>query len=199
MKISTILLSSLMGISLLQAQSCTYTQKGPVKVGFTAFKTPLKIGVGGTFNEVAFTTNVQDANSLDALLVGASLQLNKSSVNTKNSGRDATLVSEFFEKLGGDDISAKVLDIKEDEVKAGVPIQGVITTRVTLNETTVKVPMRYRIEKGVMMGEGTLDLFDFKANTALESINKACFDLHQGKTWADVKVSFSMNLATKCK
>ncbi|HFU74063.1 MAG TPA: YceI family protein [Helicobacteraceae bacterium] len=199
MKISTIIVSSLLAVSLGNAQTCSYTQKGSVDIGFTAFKTPLKVGVGGHFNEVGFSTNVQGANSLDALLVGATLHVNKKSVNTNNSGRDVTLTTSFFDVLNGDDISAKVLEIKEEVTKAGDVQRGIMTTRITLNDVTVKVPLRYHIEKGVMKGEGTIDLLDFKANNALESINKACFDLHKGKTWADVVVSFSMNIDTKCK
>jgi len=193
MKIKTIFISLFSAAVMSQAQMCTYSQKGQVDVGFTAFKTPLKIGVGGSFNEVVFKTNVQDANTLDALLVGSGLTINKGSVNTKNQGRDATLVTSFFNVLEADQISAKVLNIKETSAT-----NGVITTRMTLNKVTVKVPMQYVIENGVMQGHGTIDLADFNAQTALESITKACSDLHQGKTWSDIDITFTMNIAKKC-
>ena len=42
--------------------------------------------------------------------------------------------------------------------------------------------------------EGTLNLEDFKAESALASISEACFDLHKGadgisKTWSEVGIS----------
>lgn len=199
MKIKTILVSLVTLAVLSEAQTCTYSQKGQVDVGFKAFKTPLKIGVGGSFKEVAYTTNVQGANSLDGLLVGSTLMISKSSVDTKNPGRDKTLSESFFNVLKGDQISAKVLEIKEDASVAKMPHTGILTARITLNDVTVKVPFRYTIKAGVMSGKGTIDLYDFKALPALESINKSCFELHKGKTWADVDLSFTMNIVETCK
>jgi hypothetical protein len=42
--------------------------------------------------------------------------------------------------------------------------------------------------------EGVINLEDFGAQAAVESINKACFDLHKGadgvsKTWSEVAIS----------
>ena len=76
---------------------------------------------------------------------------------------------------------------------------GTFMTEVTMNGMHQTVPMTFHYEKGVLQAEGVIDLFDFSANKALSAINKACYDLHEGKTWNDVVIGFSTNIvATLC-
>ena len=68
-----------------------------------------------------------------------------------------------------------------------------------MNGTTKTVPMKYHYENGKFDATGVIDLVDFAAGEALSSINKACFDLHKGKTWSDVTIGFSTTVeATLC-
>ena len=53
-----------------------------------AFETPLKIGVKGTFDKIAF---IKGKNCID----GAKVIINKHSVDTKNPSRDKTLDTFF--------------------------------------------------------------------------------------------------------
>jgi len=55
------------------------------------------------------------------------------------------------------------------------------------------------VEGDTFAAKGYIDLADFKALGALSSINKACYDLHQGKTWQDVAVAFKFDLKRTCK
>jgi hypothetical protein len=63
-----------------------------------------------------------------------------------------------------------------------------------MNKITKKVPMKYSYSDSVFSAKGVIDVFDFSANKALSSINKACFDAHQGKTWNDVTIAFSTHI-----
>jgi hypothetical protein len=68
-----------------------------------------------------------------------------------------------------------------------------------MNEKTLTIPMQYIYNKDKFDAAGTIDLLDFSASDALSFINKSCFDLHKGKTWSDVSISFSTTIeATLC-
>ena len=164
-------------ISVLAALS--FAQCELQSMQWTAFKTPLKLGVKGTFDKIAF---VAGKNCLD----GAEVIINKHSVDTKNPGRDKTLDEFFFSKLRGD-IKAKVLKVNEKTLDVAVTMNGVTKT----------VPFTYTKKDGVIEAKGVIDIFDFGANSALASIAKACYDKHQGKTWNDVELSFTIDNKTK--
>ncbi len=145
---------------------------------WTAFKTPLKLGVKGTFDKMTF---VKGKNCLE----GAEVLINKHSVNTKNPGRDKTLDSFFFSRLKGD-IKAKIVAVKEKTLDVAI----------TLNGVTKTIPFFYMKKDGVIRAKGVIDLFDFGASKALSSIAKACFNKHQGKTWNDVELRFTIDAKT---
>ena len=63
-----------------------------------------------------------------------------------------------------------------------------------VNGQELTIPMAFSLENSVINAKGTIDLFDFKAGDALASINKSCYDLHQGKTWNDVSISFTLHV-----
>ncbi len=65
---------------------------------------------------------------------------------------------------------------------------------ISMNENNLTVPMRYKYKNGVFKAKGVIDLFDFKAEDALKSINRSCYDLHKGKTWNDVEIEFSTTI-----
>ena len=176
------------------ATSCDLSQVGEVKVNWTAYKTPLKIGVGGSFDKVEYTAIAPVGKNFREILVGSKVKISTASVNSKNAGRDATLTKFFFQKMSGAVIEAEIVDIKAQKVKRGDPKLGVVTIETKMNGVSKRVPMRYRFTKGVLKAEGTIDLADFSALGALSSINKACYDLHDGKSWSDVTVGFEMQI-----
>lgn len=191
--------------SLLQAEitapktGCILAQEGTVGVNWKAYKTAAKIGVGGIFNDVVYTAAAKEGKNFKEILVGSSLVINTNSVNSKNEGRDLKLVNAFFKVLNQDTITAKIVDIKPGARETGKPKTGTLIIDITMNSVTKQVPLKYSYDKGTMKGEGFIDLFDFSASKALVSINKACFDLHHGKTWNDVSIGFEMPIkATLC-
>ena len=145
---------------------------------WTAFKTPLKLGVKGTFDKIDFTKG-------DECLEGAKVHIDKSSVDTKNPGRDKTLRLFFFDRLKGP-IEARILKVHEK----------ILDVAITLNGVTKDVPFFYEKKGSTLTAKGVIDLFDFGASKALSSIAKACFDKHQGKTWNDVELRFTIDAKT---
>ena len=189
-----IALSLLLAFSLSQA-NCTFSQPNAVDVTWKAFKTPLKKGVGGHFKTLNFKTDVPSAKSLNTLLSGATVTIEVASVDSKNAGRDVKLLNSFFKKMVGPDIKAKIISLKRDE---NARKTGLAMISVNMNGVNREVPMHYSFSNGVLSANGVIDLTDFNATPALQSINKACFDLHQGKTWSDVNIGFTMKIPATC-
>ena len=173
---------------------CVLSQEGAVVVGWKAYKTPAKLGVGGLFDDITYKAAKKEGKNFKEILIGSSVLINTNSVNSHNEGRDKKLVASFFKLLGSKTIDAKILDIKQTSEKKERPRKGVITTSITMNGISKDIPMTYTYDKGTMKAEGFIDLFDFQASNALSSINKACFVLHKGKTWNDVAINFSLNI-----
>ncbi len=178
---------------------CTLSQEGPVKISWKAFKTPLKIGVGGMFSHVEYTPAKKEGINFAEILTGASVTIDQASVDSGNKGRDAKLVKFFFEQMAGKQITGKIVSVKHDPIVRGKPKTGILDIELTMNGITRKVPMHYRFDQGRLSAEGTIDLFDFNANNALQALNKACFAKHQGKTWNDVTIGFSTHIKAVCE
>ena len=189
-----IALSLLLTFGLAQA-SCNFAQPTNVDVTWEAFKTPLKLGVGGHFTKVNYKSSVKSATDLNTLVAGSTVNIEVASVDSNNKGRDVKLLNDFFKQMAGPDIKAKIVSLKKDKDARKT---GVATVSVTMNGVTRSVPMKYSFSNGKLSANGVIDLFDFKASKALQAINKACFDLHQGKTWSDVNIGFTMVIKASC-
>jgi polyisoprenoid-binding protein YceI len=185
--------------ALTYAGSCVLTQSDNMKVTWKAYKTLAKLGVGGEFTSVNYSPNKKEGKNFEELLVGSTVSIDISKVDTKNEGRDKTLVENFFAKLNGKTIEGKIVAIKANKREKGKPYSGTLDVNITMNEKSLQVPMSYIYEKENFKADGTIDLFDFEAKPALSSINKRCYDLHKGKTWNDVSISFTTIIkATLC-
>ena len=179
--------------------TCEYGQNGDIIVGFQAYKTPLKIGVGGEFNNVEYVNNTKFAKDLSTLLKGATVNINTGSVDSANPARDKKLVDFFFNIMSQKGIQAKITDLKVDKSDGSTKTTGVIYVDIKMNNVSHPAEMKFSYEKGVLQADGVIDLKDYNALNSLSSINKACYDLHKGKTWSDVAISFNMNIQEDCK
>lgn len=187
-----ILLATLAAAAILYAdapaakEGCYSVEENNLTVSWKAYKTFAKAGVGGTFNNVSFKPVTNTYKTPQETLHGASVVIDTMSVNSGNEGRDEKLVNAFFKMMAEEKITAKVVEVKP---KA-------ILVEITLNGKANVIPMQYIVEDHNIKAEGVIDLFDFSAASALASINKACYDLHAGKTWNDVAISFTLPLKT---
>jgi polyisoprenoid-binding protein YceI len=182
------------------AAGCVLVQPNTMNVSWKAYKTLGKIGVGGKFTSVTYTPHALEGKNFKELFVGSKVSIDLSKIDTGNPGRDETLVKDFFSVMKGKTIEGEIVDIKKtDKHEKGKPRTGVVSVKLTMNEKTLTIPMKYIYNEGKFDASGTIDLFDFAANDALASINKSCFDLHKGKTWSDVSIGFSTTVeATLC-
>lgn len=188
-----IALSLLLAAGLAQAD-CTFSNPSNLDVSWKAYKTPMKLGVGGHFTSAALTAPVSKAADLNVLLSGTGADITVASVDSSNKGRDEKLLNSFFKQMAGPDIKAKIIKLDSGDTTTS----GTATVSITMNGVTRNVPMKYGFNDGKLRAEGVIDLIDFKAQNALTSINTACYDLHQGKTWSDVNIGFTMDIKTSC-
>ncbi|MGB0453887.1 MAG: YceI family protein [Bacteriovoracaceae bacterium] len=137
-----------------------------------AFKTPKKDGVKGSFKDFGLK-KPETAPTIDAYIGQTTFDIDIKSVTTKNLARDRKLAKHFFEFMGGNKIKGEFLSLKKKVLK----------TKITMNNKTLEVPLKVERNKQTLKATGTIDVFDFALNNQLSAINKACYKLHEGKTW----------------
>lgn len=133
---------------------------------WTAFKTEKKVGVKGTFNDITLTDNT--------------FSINTESVDTGEPNiRDPKLVKFFFQTLADSKITGSYGTPKGDKIPMTIKMNGVEKS----------FDFNYEVNDTATVVTGTIDIVsDFGGSKALESINEACFELHEGKTWSDVDI-----------
>lgn len=137
---------------------------------WTAFKTPDKVGVSGTFKDVK--------------MEGNRFVINTASVSSGDASRDEKLKKYFFENLTNMEIIGTFGLLKEQ----------VLPVIITMNGMEKTVYFKYSEEGSKAYFKGKIDIVnDFMGNIALEALNKACYDLHAGKTWSEVDLEVSYN------
>ena len=183
----------------LASGGCVLVQSGDMNVTWKAYKTLAKLGVGGTFTSVKYVPLAKEGKNFADLLVGSTVSIDTTQINTGNPTRDETLVKMFFKQLKSTTIDAKIVAMKAAKRVKGKPYTGTVDVTLSMNGKTLTIPMQYHYEKEHFKATGTLDLFDFAGGDALVSINKSCYDLHKGKTWNDVSIMFDTSIkATLC-
>lgn len=147
-------------------------------IEWTAFKTPEKVGVKGTFSDVKLL-DVKEAATLEESLKGASFIVTTSTVSTNDAGRDEKLKVEFFAKMVGN-INGFFGEFKD----------GKVLVNLTMNGVTKEKEFTYVVADNTVKINGSVDILgDFVAQKAFDSLHEACKDLHAGKTWSDVEIA----------
>jgi len=178
---------------------CLLEQSGQMDVIWQAYKTPEKIGVKGTFHSVTYTPARKKGENFKKLFVGATVHIDTASLDTGNSIRDQKVFRFFFKQLGTPFIEGKIISMKADPHTKGTPRTGTMEIELYLNGKRHTVTLAYHYADNAFKAQGNIDLLDFAAGKALATINKACFDLHKGKTWRDVSIGFITTVkATLC-
>lgn len=182
-KITFMSLSLLLPLSA-QAE-CSLSNKGATPlIGFKAFKTAAKVGVPGTFSKVTWQGS-EKAKTLQDLLKGQKFEIDTSSVKTKNPARDQKIFKFFFSELAGSSsISGTITKVSSKDV----------SVEISLNGKKKLVPLNYSFKDSKFHAIGHIDLLDFAAEGPLASINKACYALHEGKTWSHVELEVNHSL-----
>ncbi len=157
------------------------------EIQWTAFKTTDKIPVSGIFKTINFEKKM-GATPVEALN-GLEFSIPVSSLFSKNEDRDSKLVASFF---------GAMLNTELLKGKIAISEKGCEIT-ITMNDTTHVIPFKFDIKDNKVMFKGTMNLEDWNALEALESLTKVCIGLHKGadgisKTWADVEIMVNTTL-----
>jgi hypothetical protein len=144
------------------------------------------VGVNGKFNQLELK-NTQSGDTPEAVLEGASFSIPVSSLFTNDSDRDSKLKQFFFGVLKNTEMIGGTFNFRD----------GKCFMTLTLNDVTKQLEVAHTFSNNKFTVNHTLNLEDFGALGAVESINKACFDLHKGpdgvsKTWSEVAISGSV-------
>ncbi len=158
------------------------------KVSWTAYKTTDKVAVNGEFTKVNITP--KKASTAKEVLNGLEFSIPVSSLFSNNEVRDTKLKQFFFGVMANTELLSGTVATTSDN-------EGIAT--MTMNRIKHSFPIEYVISGQMITLSGTLNLDDFNANSAIESLNKVCFDLHKGtdgisKTWSDVKIDVATYL-----
>jgi len=158
-----------------------------IKINWMAFKTTEKVPVKGEFTSVKL--NKTSAASAKEFLNNLEFSLPVSSVFSNNEERDGKLQKFFFGVMENTELLSGSITITNES-------EGII--HLTMNGITHDFPIRYDSNENGTALKGVLDLENWEAQNAIESLNKACFDLHKGedgvsKTWNTVNINISFS------
>jgi hypothetical protein len=156
------------------------------QVNWTAYKTTDKVGVNGKFTQLELK-NTQSGETPETVLEGASFSIPVSSIFTDNPDRDGKIKQFFFSVLRNTEMIGGTFNFRD----------GKCFMTLTLNDVTKQLEVAHTFSNKKFTVNHTLNLEDFGALGAVESINKACYDLHKGpdgvsKTWSEVEISGSV-------
>ena len=153
-------------------------------VKWTAYKTTEKKPVGGEFKVLRFDEKA--GSTPEEALNNLSFSIPVSSVftNDATNTRDVKIKTSFFGAMLDTELLTGTIKY----------LDGAYSASITMNGITSDLPLEVKIteERRVVM-TGVMDLKEWDALDALESLNKVCFDLHKGpdgvsKTWEDVAI-----------
>jgi len=166
-------------------------------VKWTAFKTSAKKGVGGKFTSVNVTGGDKSTKIVDVLKT-VKFNINTSSTNTGDEGRDAKIVKHFFGTMDATDLIVGQVKSAEGTNEAGTCIMF-----LTLNGTEKEVTLDYKVVDATITLTGGINVNDWNGSDALAALNEVCKDLHKGEdgksvTWPDVDLMIETTLKKDC-
>ena len=181
-------------ISCKQEKSSTAEPEKPIvqiqaseagsSMQWTAYKTTDRVPVKGTFKEVKIVSSTLSEDAAGALSdLGFEIPVN--SIFTNDSIRDGKLQKFFFA------VMENSMTLKG---KFNVETENSGKLEISMNGLSKELPFNYEVEKDTIHVSAKMDLNEWGAQAALESLNEACKVLHTGadgvsKTWEDVALN----------
>lgn len=174
---------------------CFYSyNEGSTEFTWTAFKTPEKVGVPGSFNDIKVESESSDDKM--AVLESLSFSMETATVETNNEDRNGKIADKFFGTISTPQITGKVKSIGED---------GKATFEVTMNGITKDVTGEYTLEENTFSFNSSIDVADWDAMAGIAALNEICHSLHmtdgqgESKLWSEVDLSFKTTLSSDCE
>jgi polyisoprenoid-binding protein YceI len=192
MKFSLLIGSLLFSSYVLAAPAvCTYEYEAKgTTVGWTAYKTPKKVGVKVKFPDFKITAS--KAPTVSQMLAAATFSINPSKIDSGDKARDAKIYQFFFKSMmNNKKISGKVIRSTEQEVEMELELNG--------QKKNVVMTSKVDEAAGTVTLKGAIDVLDFMMKDNLASITKACYEKHEGVTWPNVDLELVAMMKKSCK
>ncbi len=161
----------------------TYSVVGETStLKWTAYQTTDKVAVKGKFNTINIT-NSKKAVTVEEALNGILFSIPVSSIFSNDVTMDNKLKQFFFAAMKNTEFISGTFDINEKGSYANI----------TMNGISKSIPIELEIDGQIAKFKNTIKLEGWELENALASLNKACFELHQGpdgvsKTWDEVEI-----------
>lgn len=154
------------------------------EINFVAYKTTDKVPVGGQFKKVDISQG-GEGNSIKEAIHNAEFSIPVSSLFTQNASRDYKIKKFFFGFMDNTKLLSGKLVLENDSVGYA---------NIKMNGITDKVSFLYRIKGNTFSMNATMDVANWNALDAINSINTVCKELHKGadgvsKTWSEVALN----------
>ena len=155
-------------------------------INWVAYKTTDKVPVKGQFQKVNITAG-GEGNTAKEAINNAEFSIPVSSIFTQDSSRDFKIRKFFFGIMDKTELLSGKLVLENDSIGYA---------DLTMNSTTKKLPFKYTLNGKEFSLNATMNISDWQAQNALDSLNTACKDLHKGadgvsKTWDDVALTIT--------
>lgn len=155
-------------------------------INFTAYKTTDKVAVGGQFKKVDIISG-GEGNSIKEAVHNTEFSIPVSSIFTKDTSRDYKIKKFFFGVMDKTKLLSGKLVLENDSLGYA---------NIKMNNVTQKVPFSYSINEKTFAMKATIDISNWNALEALNSLNTVCKDLHTGadgisKTWSEVALNIT--------
>jgi len=161
-------------------------QEATNTINWVAYKTTDKVPVKGQFQKVNITAGGEGDTAKEAIN-NAEFSIPVSSIFTQDSSRDFKIRKFFFGIMDKTELLSGKLVLENDSIGYA---------DLTMNSTTKKLPFKYTLNGKEFSLNATMNISDWQAQNALDSLNTACKDLHKGadgvsKTWDDVALTIT--------
>ena len=155
-------------------------------VEWTAYKTTEKVPVKGTFKKVNITSG-GEGNTIKEAINNTEFEIPVSSIFSNDTSRDFKLKKFFFGVMDNTKLLSGKLVIEDDS-------KGYAT--ITMNGMTQKLPFNYNISEKEFTMSTSMDVLNWNAKPAVDSLHKECELLHTGtdgisKTWSEVAINIT--------
>lgn len=176
-------------LSINAEEKCVYflDELKKAKTTWTAYKTPKKVGVNGTFTKISYLA--QESEDLKKFLQSAKIEIETASVDSGLKERDDKLLKFFFKLLKKSVIKGEITNVKDDTV----------LVLLSMNNVKKEVSLKYTLLNDVITLTGEIDILNWSMEKSLASINKACYQLHEKKTWSDVALKIEVPIKHECQ
>lgn len=157
-----------------------------ISITWIAYKFTNKTAVRGAFNQSKMTLQAKSGRIGD-LLKASKISIPTKGVNSGDSIRDLKLKDIFFKRFNTDTILGEIKDAAS----------GNGTLVLTMNNISNEIPYNYNLSQDTIAISSTLNLIKWKGEAAINTLNKACYDLHKGtdgisKLWPDVDIAIKI-------